>query len=262
LTQNAGGYRRDHFEFEGLMSTSSWVADALLGPPIPPPRWLDPRNRGNDWVAPPAGLWPFGGMSFHVAAGYIDAELDALASCVNPPVVQGWAWCLSLACAAAMLLGLSEIGHHGAGDGQAIAMILLPIPAWFVALLIGGFFSHDVELREGSVHVRRWTDVWLGRPGRLVGPRSSVHAVLSCGSHLHLAGDAGVVVVSMAMWPSSSRRALEERFEKWEIELEFPGRHHVHHPSHWNHGHHRFTHPLPEQGRHRHPREPAQGSGR
>lgn len=232
------------------MSANSWLVDALLGSPIPPPRWLDPRHRGTGWVAPAAGY--FSGP-MRVSAGYVRAELDALASCVNPPVVQGWAWCLALACAVVLYLGMLSLGQHGPGDLQAIALFVAPIPVWFAAVLFGGFLSHDVELGEGSVYFRRWTDVWFGRPGRLIGTRASVHAVLSCGSHLHLAGDASVVVVSLAMWPSSSRQALEERFENWGIELEFPGQHHVHHPQHWNHGHHRFAHPLPDQGRHRHP---------
>jgi hypothetical protein len=187
----------------------------------------------------------------HVPAGYVRAELDALASCVNPPVVQGWAWCLSLIGAAMVILGLGDLRNNGTGDGLALAMVLAPIPAWFVAELVGAFLSHDIELGDSRVYVRRWTEVWFGRKGRLVGSRSSVHAVLSCGNHLQLEGDSGVIVVSMSMWPSSSRQALEKRLESWGIELEFPGRHHVHHPQHWNHGHHRFTHRLPEQGRHR-----------
>ena len=234
------------------MSTSSWLADALLGSPIPPPRWLDPRSGGfgrhgtSGWHAPSAGY--FSGP-MHVSGQYIRAELQALASCVNPPVVQGWAYCLALAGAAVMYLGFIGMKHSSLFDVQAMAMIVAPIPVWFIALVLGGFFSHDVELRQGSIFVRRWTDVWFGRKGRAVGSLSTVHAALSCGSHLHLEGDAGVGVVSMAMWPSSSRGKLEERFESWGIELEFPGKHHVHHPAHWNHGHHRIGHQVPEQGR-------------
>jgi len=235
------------------MSTSSRLADALLGSPIPPPRWLDPRYRSTGWVSPGSAypsLYYFY-LPTHVPAGYIRAELDELTTCVNPPLVQGWAWILALAGAAVMFLGLIGMRQRGTDDGLAIAMVLVAIPAWFAAVVLGGFWSHDVELRDGSVYVRRWTDVWFGRTGRSVGHRASVHAVLSCGRHIHLAGDAGVGVVSMAMWPSSSRRALEERFEHWGVELEFPGSHHAHHPQHWSHGHHRFDHELPEQGRHR-----------
>jgi hypothetical protein len=189
----------------------------------------------------------------HVPAGYIGAELDALASCVNPPVVQGWAWCLALVGTVATMLGLFIMRHTGTGDPLAIAMVFAPIPAWFVFVLFGGFLSHDVDLRDGNLHVRRWTDVWFGLEGRLVGPRSTVHAVLSCGSHLHLEGDSNVVEVSMAMWPSSSRLMLEPRLEDWGIELEFPGAHHAHHPKRWNHRQHRLSHQIPEQGRHRDP---------
>jgi hypothetical protein len=186
----------------------------------------------------------------HVPAGYVQEELRALWTCVNPPIVQGWAWCLALAGVVVALLGFDRLNHSPAMDGQSLLMVLAPIPVWFAAILVGGFFSHDVELREGEVWVRRWTDVWFGREGRAVGPVSTTHAVLSCGNHLHLAGDTGVVVVSLALWPDSSRQALEERFERWGVELEFPGKHHVHHPAHWNHGHHRIAHQLPEQVRH------------
>lgn len=140
----------------------------------------------------------------------------------------------------------------GPRDAASILLVLCPIPVWFAAVLLGGFLSHDVELRGGSVHLRRWTDVWFGRPGKVVGARSTLHAALSCGDHVQLASNTGVVEVSMRMWPSSSRRTLEDRFENWGIELEFPGRHHVHHPAHWNHGHHRFAHPIAEPERHRH----------
>jgi hypothetical protein len=230
------------------VSAFSWVADELLGSPIPPPRWLDPRHGRDGWSAPPAGY--FSGP-MHVSGGYIQAELEALYSCVNPPVVQGWAWILALLGGASVFAGFVSLRHDGAGDPRAMVLVLAPLPLWFAAVVIGAFFAHDVELREGSVCVRRWTDVWFGRPGRLVGSRASVHAVLSCGSHVHLEGDGQVVVVSMAMWPGSSRQAIEERLERWGIELEFPGHHHPHHPQHWNHGRHRVAHPLPVQGRHK-----------
>jgi hypothetical protein len=186
----------------------------------------------------------------HVSGSYVRAELEALWTCVNPPIVQGWAWCLAFAGIVVALLGMDRLGHSYVMDGQALIMVLGPLPVWFAAGLVSGFFSHDVELKDGEVCVRRWTDVWFGRKGRVVGSASTMHAVLSCGNHLHLAGDAGVVVVSLTMWPDSSRQALEERFERWGVELEFPGKHHVHRPEHWNHGHHRIEHQLPEQGRH------------
>jgi hypothetical protein len=232
------------------MSAVRWVVDALLGSPIPSPNWLDPRHRGAAWRAPGAS-WA-GGLPvgrYHVSGARVAVELAELNTCVNPPVIQGWAWCLALIGAAVTLLGVRDLGVNGPGDGRAILMIFTPIPAWCAAVLLGGFFSHDVELRDGVVYVRRWTDVWFGRQGKVVGPVETLHAVLSCGDHVQMAGEAGPVVVSMTMWPSSSRQYLEERFQHWGIELEFPGSHHVHHPQHWNHGHHRFGRPLPEQGR-------------
>jgi hypothetical protein len=227
------------------MSTSSWPADALLGSPIPPPNWLDPRNRGTGWVAP--GGWFT--SSYRVPAEKIAFELDEIKSCVNPPVIQGWAWCLAIAGLVSMLLGAKTLMGYRTMELPAIVLFLAPIPVWFVAVTAGAFVSHDVELRDGVVYVRRWSDVWFGLAGKRVGPREDIHAVLSCGSHLHLASDARVVVVSMAMWPSSSRSALEERFDNWGIELEFPGRHHVHHPAHWNHGRHRVAHRMPDRRR-------------
>jgi hypothetical protein len=230
------------------MEFANRLFDALLGSPIPPPNWLDPRHASSGWEAPAGFFAP----SYHVPAERIRAEFDELSSCVNPPVIQGWTWCLALVAVGVVLSGLASLKTYGLGDALGIAALLGPIPAWFLADCIGASLSHDIELRDDQVVVMRWTDVWLGRPGRLVGSRASVHAVLSCGNHVQLSGDAGTVEVSMTMWPRSSRQALEVRLERWEIELEFPGRHHVHHPAHWNHGHHRIAHPLPEQGQHRH----------
>jgi hypothetical protein len=153
------------------MSNRSWVADALLGSPTPPPRWLDPRNAGTGWTAPWAGYWS---QHMHVPAGYIQEELRALWTCVNPPIVQGWAWCLALAGVVVTLLGLDRLSHSSVMDGPTLLMVLAPIPVWFAAILAGGFFSHDVELREGEVCVRRWTDVWFGGKGRVVGPVATI----------------------------------------------------------------------------------------
>jgi hypothetical protein len=217
-----------------------WLFDALLGSPIPPPHWLDRRYSGTGWNAPGGIFAP----RYRVPSGTIRAELEELFSCVNPPVIQGWAWCLALLGVASALRANWRLGTFGMGDLEGQLMLFLPIPLWFVGLWVGAYFSHDVELRDGNVSVRRWTDVWLGRPGRLVGRRETVHAVLSCGHHLQLEGDAAAIQVSMAMWPRSSRQALEDRLEHWEVELEYPGRHHVRHPAHWNHGRHRVGHRI------------------
>lgn len=236
------------------MSSVTWLVDALMGSPIPPPNWLDPRHLGTGWTAPPTnwlGTSAYGIRGYHVPNERIAVELDELNTCVNPPVIQGWAWCLALLGGIVMVLGMVGLRAEGTGDLSTLLMFLCPIPVWFAAVLVGGFFSHDVELRDGGVYVRRWTDVWLGRRGHSVGPRQIIHAVLSCGDHVQMIGDTAPVVVSMRMWPNSSRQSLEERFEHWGIELEFPGRHHVHHPAHWNHGHHRLARPLPQQGAHR-----------
>lgn len=230
------------------MSSLAWLADALLGSPIPPPNWLDPRHSRDGWSAPRAGY--FSGP-MHVSGRYIAAELRDLATCVNPPIVQGWAWCLALIGTVVTILGFMAVRQPGPMSLWPPLMVLVPIPFWFAALLVGGFFSHDIELHQGRLSARRWTDVWFGLEGRSVGSLETLHAALSCGNHLHLEGDEGVALVSLAMWPSSARLMLEQRFEQWGIELEFPGRHHVHHPDHWNHGRHRIVHQVPEQGHHR-----------
>jgi hypothetical protein len=224
----------------------SWFADALLSSPVPPPNWLDPRHQGSGWVAPSGWF----AASYRVPGEKVAAELETINSCTNPPVVQGWAWCLALAGVLTVVVGLATMHTTGAGDLGGILLVLAPLPVWFLAVVFFAFFSYDIELCDGSVWVRRWTDVWFGRHGSLVGSRQSIHAALSCGSHVQLSGDAAVITVSMAMWPSSSRENLEQRLDLWEIELEFPGRHHVHHPKHWNHGRHRLSHPIPASGRH------------
>ena len=236
------------------MAAHSWLLDRLLGSPVPPPRWLDPRHRHTGWVAPRQYFY-FGWStpSYYVPPDRVQAELDELGSCVNPPVVQGWAWLMALVGVAVALLGLRGIRVSGGGDGLSMLLVLAPLPAWLLLVWIGAFFSHDVELRAGTVYVRRWTDVWLGRRGTLIGPRSTVHAAQSCSNHLQMAGDSATVTVSTTMWPTSSLQSLEDHFEGWGIQLESPGHHHSHHPQHWNHGHHRFSRPIPEQSRHRRP---------
>jgi len=229
---------------ESFLAGSQWLADALLGSPIPPPHWLDPRHGGTGWVSPYGGYWS---ARHHVPAGRVRAELGELHSCVNPPVIQGWAWILAIVGIVVALLGFRTLRVDGSGSAAGLAMVMLPMPLWFAAELIAAFFSFDIELRDGVLTVRRWTDVWLGLTGRVVGTRETVHAALSCGSHLQLEGDVGSHIVGMEMWPSSSRLALEERLEDWDIELEFPGRHHVHHPAHWHHGKHRVGHRIPVQ---------------
>jgi hypothetical protein len=223
------------------MSASSWIADALLGSPIPPPNWLDPRSSGSGWHAPYGGYWS-GPM--HVSASYVRAELDDINSCVNQPVIQGWAWCLAMAAAAAIIVGLLNTHPNGDAIQSSLLLVFLPMPGWVAAVLVGGFCSHDMELRGGSIYVRRWTDVWFGRPGLLVGSRASTHAALSCGNHLQLEGDDDTATVSLEMWPSSSRRLLQKRLDQWGIELEFPDQHHSHHPQHWHHGRHRLEHRI------------------
>jgi hypothetical protein len=233
------------------MSTSSWLADALLGSPIPPPNWLDPRHRKDGWIPPSGWVSPgfYSRFSTSVSPEEIRAELAEINSCVNPPVVQGWAWCLAIAGLVAAMLGLRSLATSPVFELPGLILLFAPLPLWFIAVTVGAFLSHDVELHDGVVFVRRWSDVWFGLAGKRVGPREDIHAVLSCGSHLQLASDTRVVVASMAMWPSSSRSALEERFDNWGIELEFPGRHHVHHPAHWNHGRHRVAHRMPDRRR-------------
>jgi hypothetical protein len=195
-----------------------WLADALLGSPIPPPVWLDPRHAGSGWRAPGSRRY-----RYRVPAARIQVELDELNSRVNPPVIQGWAWLLGLVCVGAWLWGLFLLAH-GSGNAWGPILFLAPPPVWVVAVWIGAFLSHDVELRDGRVLVRRWTDVWLGSRGRVVGDRASVQATLS-GNSVRLSGDAGTAEVSMARWPTSSRLALEQRLRAWEIGLGLAGQH-------------------------------------
>jgi hypothetical protein len=227
------------------MSAGQYIADLLLGSPIPPPRWIDPRSR----YPPPGGfigVYPVPRGRF-VSDAEIQVTLEEMNACVNPPLIQGWAWCLAMVGVAAVLFNLRELRIYGSGDGLAWLEIVMAPVVWCAAVIAGGLQSRDIELREGSVYVRRWTDVWFDREGTLIGRRSTVHAVLSCGVHLHLAGETGVADLSLRSWPSSSRRWLEKRFDAWNVELEFPGSHHAHHPAHWNHGQHRFAHRMPER---------------
>jgi len=165
------------------VGAGQWVADALLGSPIPPPRWLDPRHAGRGWTSRYGGYFS---DTQHVSGKRISEELGELNACVNPPVVQGWAWLLAIAALSVMTFGLLQI-RIDAVSGSGILLLVLPFPIWFLAEWLAAFASHDVELRDGEVYLKRWTDVWLGRHGRCVGRLESIHAALSCGNHVQLA---------------------------------------------------------------------------
>ena len=187
------------------MNDRSRFADALLGSPIPPPNWRNERYAGSGWKSRRGRR---AGRAYFIAPGEVQAALAEAATHTNPPVIQGWAWLLAIALASVEVVGLIGLRDGGLA---ALVMVLAPLPLWFVAIGLGAAVSRDVDVRDGSVFVRSWLGEWVGRSGRLVGSVASVRMVELSVERVRLTGDSGEVVVSLAFWPTSSRRALLDR---------------------------------------------------
>jgi hypothetical protein len=192
------------------MSDRSRLADALLASPIPPPNWLDPRFRGSGWRSPRG---PRLRSYRFVSSEAVKAELEEVNSHLNPPVIQGWAWLLGLALIAVEVAAL--IGFRKGGDLVGLLVVVGPLPMWFVAVLVGASISRDVDLRDGSVFIRSWLGEWFGLPGKKIGGAASVRWSRERGLRLELEGDSARASVSLALWPSSSIRALDDRLATW-----------------------------------------------
>jgi len=199
------------------MSAGSRIADALLGSPIPPPNWLDPRFAGSGWRAPRGPrLRSYRFMS----AEAVKVELAERESHLNAPVIQGWAWLLGLALLAVEIAGLTRT--RSADEALTLVMVLAPLPAWIVTVVAAAAVSRDVQLVDGSVFVRSWLGEWLGLRGRRLGAATSIRWSRASARRLELSSDAGGASVGLLLWPSSSVDALERRLRAWS---EPPGHH-------------------------------------
>ena len=185
----------------------SWsrLPDALLRSPIPPPNWLDERYAGSGWKSRRGRR---AGRAYYITPREVQAALAEARSHTNPPVVQGWAWLLGLALVAVETLGLVRFRD---GGPMTLLMVLAPLPLWLAAVGFVAAITRDVDVRDGSVFVRSWSAEWFDRPGRRVGSIESVRIVERSRSNVLLAGDAEDVVLSLALWPRASRRALFAR---------------------------------------------------
>jgi len=213
---------------------SEWFApDALLGSPIPPPRWLDRRSRSRHYrgahVMSDLGPMYGHGSSRSVPGRWIDFELEEVRGHVNRPVVKGWAFGLAIVGLIVMyaaFLWLSGASRSDPWPG-VITFIAIPI-GWFAALFLVGHFEVELELRPHALAVRSWIDLFFDRPGADLGPPAHVTATWLDPGHIRLASPTADIVVSMRLWPSWMRTGIADHLDHWGIELHDPAHPHSH----------------------------------
>jgi len=165
-----------------------------------------------------------------VSGEQIEADLEADVTTVNPPLLQGWAMIILVVVGGAMFVGLGALVRSGPWSGWQVALgLIVGAPfVWVVLLLAWGFGEHVVELDGDGVHIRRWTDVWLGRAGQRIGSPDGLHATLPRPFQLVIAGAAGSVRLGLRTWPPSARADAIDELPLWGIDCDF-GRHRHHH---------------------------------
>jgi hypothetical protein len=204
------------------MSAREWFVDAMLGSPIPPPRWLgEDAPESGPYVLQDAAQGMVPALLVRpiirtVSAAEIRADQEDIRAHINRPILQGWAFWLAIVVIGAEVFDLVQI--RGA-DGLAVALWLAffaaaPI-AWLALVLLAGRADRVIERRGRSILVRRWTDVWFGRTGAVLGPADEVKVAVESEGRVRLSGPHGEALVSTALWPSSSRRDLGRHLTSW-----------------------------------------------
>jgi hypothetical protein len=231
---------------------SDWLADLLLESVAPPPVWMGSRAerladahltlrrrfglqretgaRASRRLRDFGSAHPLVGGTRIVPGDEIEAELELEITTVNPPVAQGW-----IVATGAILLIVELFTLR-----QIVADPLHPIPLstfaiffgapllWLAAIGVVGWFEHEIELTESGVVVRRWTDRWLRRSARTVGPPAEVKAWLESPFELALSGASATVEVSLWLWPQTARQDLVDELPIWGIDCEFDRHRHRH----------------------------------
>ena len=171
----------------------------------------------------------FGGTRV-VSGSEIEADMEEDLTTVNPPVLQGWAAIAMVAAIAGEVVGLVVLA---AGDlPRALALFIGSAAAWFIALGVVGAFQREIALGSSGVVVRRWTDVWLDRPGERLGEPSGVR-IGHVGAHrIDIVGDHQTMTFDTRLWPRSAREDLAEEPPLWGVRMRPPpgDRHRRRHP--------------------------------
>jgi hypothetical protein len=105
-------------------------------------------------------------------------------------------------------------------------MLAAPL-GWLLALGAWGALQREIGLGGDGVHVRRWTEVWLGATGSRLGPPESLHASLD-GAWVTIAGPDLRARVGIRTWGSTARADLVDELPTWGVDCDF-GRHGGHH---------------------------------
>jgi hypothetical protein len=149
---------------------------------------------------------------------------------VNPPVAQGWIvgiGAIVFIVDLFMLNWLIDDRTPGAGPTAAAIGVAVPL-LWLAAIGVVGWFERLIELDEGGVRVRRWTDRWLGRPGTELGPPETISARLDDPISLVLESPNATSKVSLRLWPQTARQDMVDELPIWGVDTEFG--HHRHRP--------------------------------
>jgi hypothetical protein len=168
-----------------------------------------------------------------VSGESVEVDLEADITSVNPPIVQGWAYLLFAVAAAVALLGMGTLRQGGDTVLAIVELLGAPI-GWLLALVGWGYGQRTIELGSDGVRVRRWTDVWFGRPGLRLGSPEALHASIADATAVALDGAVARVRVGIRTWGSTARADLVDELPTWGVDCDF-GRH----------GHHRAAHRRP-----------------
>jgi hypothetical protein len=225
-----------------------WLRELLLDSPVPPSNYLpDRRSRladarsilrrrfGLEASRPPSqrirdvgSAHPFATGTRVVSGAEIQAELEADLTTVNPPMMPGWLVALMAIALGAFVFGLRIVFAPDAPSevGAGLWLIALAFVVPVAAALVAGAHLRMIELDETGVSVRRWDDVWLGRPGRLLGPAAGLTARLRAHTHLILDGPvSGPVDISLRAWPPEALAEITEELPTWGIDCDFAPHH-------------------------------------
>lgn len=232
----------------------SFLRSLLLESPVPPPNWLPsptarrPRarvvvqgmlarhQRHVPWhhghrLHDLGSAHPLFASSRVVSADEIGEAVETSLLHLNAPVYQGWALAFALIAFGAFVVALA--GAAPGADRQTTPLALLAllgtIVAWIVLEIAIGGRTTELEVCEHGVAVRRWLDVWAGRPGQVIGAPTQLRASFGT-DRVVLSGGSRTLYVSLRLWPPSARSTLPDDLEAWGVNVDRPyGPHHRRH---------------------------------